>query len=86
MKDRAAFGPAAHDRVVSMSRRLAVLLAGCSKRELEMLIRYYVHGQDERSVMAAMGCSRSEFACLRARLREQTVSQRRPKARGAAAS
>ena len=66
---RREFGAEAHQRVQMKANALASRLRHCSKREFEMLIRYYVHGQDEVEVRSAMRATAQEFADLRARMR-----------------
>jgi hypothetical protein len=66
---REEFGADAHQRVQIKANALASRLRHCSKRELEMLVRYYVHGQDEVEVRSVMRATAEEFAGLRARMR-----------------
>ncbi len=58
-----------------MAKLLQQQLRGCSRRELEMLIRYYANGQDEATVLRQMGASAEEFARLRRRLRHSVMPE-----------
>ena len=66
---RREIGADAHQRIQMKANALASRLRDCSIREFEMLIRYYVHGQDEVEVRSAMCATAEEFADLRARMR-----------------
>lgn len=80
-----AFGAVSHERIAAKSNALSHVLKHCSKRELEMLIRYYVNGEEESHVLADMDASAEEFARLRASLRKRVGSETPPRARSAAA-
>ena len=67
------FGPEARARVQARTAMLATSFKGCTKRELEMLIRYYVSGEDEQAVLARFGATQAEFQQLRAKLRKSAV-------------
>jgi len=56
-------------RVQVKAEAIKEALRGCAGRELEMLIRYYVCGQDIDKVAAEMGATREELTGLAARLR-----------------
>ncbi len=74
-------------RIRAKADALARQLGGCTKREIEMLTRYYVDGAPEGEILAAFGASQEEFARLRARLRASLTTQlaaRRPLAKAAA--
>ncbi len=73
MTDQPGFGSAAHHRIAHKSKLLSRMINRCSKRELEMLIRYYVHGQDEQRVINEMGCTAEEFEQLRIRMRRSVI-------------
>ena len=82
------FGPEAHASIQAMSKLLAQQLRGCSRRELEMLTRYYANGQEEETVLREMGASAEEFARLRLRLRRSAMPEtprEPPRAKTAAA-
>ena len=80
--------PSRSPRIQEKAAELSARLKHCTKRELEMLIRYYVNGQDEQTVLSHMGATREEFACLRGKLRKSVMPERPvtpPKARSAMA-
>jgi len=84
----ARFGPDALARIRAMSGVIAQQLRGCTKRELEVLICYYIKGQSEEKVLAQTGFSREEFGRLRRRLRGALLStgpDKPPRANAAAA-
>jgi hypothetical protein len=51
-----------------------------------MLIRYYVHGQDEQRVVSEMGCTTEDFERLRVRLRSSVIPPDPVKSRAATAN
>lgn len=63
-------------RIQEKAAELSARLKYCTKRELEMLIRYYVNGQDEQTVLSHMGATQEEFACLRGKLRKSVMPER----------
>jgi hypothetical protein len=66
--------PHSQQRIQSMAAVLRSRLKDCSKTELEMLIRYYVRGEDEASIIRDIGCPRERFVRLKQRLRQPAVS------------
>jgi len=80
------FGPDAHQRIQAKSAFLAGYLSHCSKRELDMLVRFYIHGQDEDRVAAEMRATPEEFASLRARLRAYAADRFRNRSSKASAA
>lgn len=80
-------GQPSHTRVQLKAEQLKQVLAGCSKREIEMLIRYYVNGESLEAVTATMGVTREEFLLLKWRLRRAASSEsgKKPAARHASA-
>ena len=83
MTDQPGFGSAAHHRIANKSKLLSGMVDRCSKRELEMLIRYYIHGQDEQQVIREMECSAEEFERLRVKMRSSVIPQDPLKSRAA---
>lgn len=83
-----AESPDRSTRIQAKAKILARLLRGYTKREIEMLTRYYLNQDDERDIVADLGASSQEFSRLRARLRK-SVGQEFPagpaRARSAAA-
>ena len=77
-----------HAGIQTKAKVLQQALRGCSKREMEMLIRYYVHGQDARQVLDSMGATEEEFAKAKWRLRRLAMAEtrgRQPKTKAASA-
>ena len=68
-------GQPSHARVQLRSDRLKRALEGCSKREIEMLIRYYVNGESLDGVTATMDVTAEEFLSLKWRLRRAASSE-----------
>jgi hypothetical protein len=60
--------------VEAQARILAQELRHYSKRDREMLLRYYVRGQDVRQILQDMGVTESEFLMAKARLKAATTS------------
>ncbi len=56
--------------IQAKAKILAGLLRGYTKREIEMLTRYYLNQEDERDIVADLGASSQEFSRLRERLRK----------------
>jgi hypothetical protein len=86
MTDQPGFGSAAHHRIAHKSKILSRMVNRCSKRELEMLIRYYIRGQDEQRVITEMGCTAEEFEKLRVKMRRSVIQSDPPKRRAASAN
>ena len=59
-----------HERIQAKAKVLRKALKGCSKRDLEMLIRYHVNGQDMQQVLDSVGGSKEDFTQLQSRLRQ----------------
>jgi len=72
-----------HTRIESYTRRLRRALRDCTNRELEILIRYYTHGQNTAQVAGEMGCPVEEVERLLRRMR-RAVGVDRPLAKAAA--
>ncbi|MCP5120083.1 MAG: hypothetical protein GY953_55510 [bacterium] len=62
-------GQPSHTRVQLRAETLKIALKGCSAREIEMLIRYYVNGESLKVVTDAMDASEEELLLLKWRLR-----------------
>jgi hypothetical protein len=58
-----------HRRIQEKAEALTPVLRGRTPREIEMLMRYYTHGQDLYQVVTQMRVSREELKSLKARLR-----------------
>jgi hypothetical protein len=85
--EQAGLSPS-HASIQAKAKLLEKAIHGCSKREMEMLIRYYVHGQDTQQVLDSMGATEEEFTKLKWRLRRLATAEMRglrPKTRAAAA-
>ena len=65
-----------HRRIQAKAYKLKRVLRDCEKRELEMLIRYYVNGQDIHQVSESMGATDEEFLRLARRLRLVTMREK----------
>ena len=78
-------GPGAHARIQQRAREIRSLLDGCNRRDLELLIRYYVHGQDEQQVLESTGATAEEFARLRLLIRKKATSEYRTRSKAASA-
>ena len=72
------FGPKAHDRIQSTATVLSRHLKGCTRHELEALIRFYVHGQEEVTALDDTGITTEEFQELRRRLHRSVAKSRKP--------
>jgi len=64
----------AQRRIQEKATTLASHLKNCSKIELEILVRYYIQGEDAVSISAKMKIDPERLAALRARLRKLLVS------------
>ena len=73
-KNTPNFSLDAQRRIQEKAATLANHLTGCSKTELEMLVRYYIQGEDTVSIAAQMKIDPERLAALRARLRKLLVS------------
>ena len=68
-------GPA-HARIQAKAKVLERALRGCGRRELEMLIRYYVNGQESEQALDSTGATEEEFSLLRRRLRRLVATEK----------
>ena len=66
-----------HARIQAKAEVLKSALRDCSKRDLEMLIRYYVNGQDIDQVTSAMGATEEELNVLKWRFRRLAAAEKR---------
>jgi len=85
-EDSRSFAKNPTPRIQSKAAELSGRLKHCTKRELEMLIRYYMNGQDEKTMLLHMGVTPEEFRQLRSKLRKSILSERPaqlPRARSA---
>lgn len=61
-------------RVQVMSAALKQCLRTCTRREIELLTRYYAGGEDEKTVLAHTKITAEEFARLRRKLKRTAAS------------
>lgn len=65
----------AHNRIHEKVAALRPALRNCTRRELEILIRYYVNGQDLEQAVAEMRITKDELRLLKWRLRRLVEKQ-----------
>lgn len=68
------FSPDAQRRIQEKAATLASRLKGCSKTDLELLVRYYIYGEDARSIAERMKIDPARISTLRSRLRKPVGS------------